>query len=221
MHKFSRRTYPKRVSFSELLYLAEALPSRLIYGARGFAAHAKTVTVRILHIHFPDAPGHIRRRLADGRATLLVFFMKRIHILHENGHPHARLSLPTFRQENFYLTARDTTEGRRVSPVPLLAETQLVDVVVHRRGEILNIQNWDYTFEFVHISAPTWMRPPAKPVALSRRRERRPSPSLRAEATSFAEVASYSPTGTSRRRAVADLVNSSKLECQRRKEPFL
>src|ERR1700681_3011492 len=118
-------------SLSELLYLTEALPARFVRRARGMAAHAKTVTVQILHIHFPNTPRHIRRRLANDRAARLVLLMKRIHILHEEAHPCAGLPLASFTKENVTLAPRDTAECRRIAPVPFPPETQFVDVVVH------------------------------------------------------------------------------------------
>src|SRR5258708_39703964 len=103
------------------------------------AAQAKAVAVGILNVHFTNAPGHIRWRLTNDRPALLVLLMKRVDVLDENGHPHARLPLPSFAQKNLDLAPRDATEGGRVTPVPFLAEAQLVDVVVHRGGEILDV----------------------------------------------------------------------------------
>ena len=135
-----------------LLDLAEALPSSLVDRTSGIAAHAETVAVRILHIHFTSAPRHIRRLLTNDGAAFFVFLMQRVHILCENRHPGARLPLPTFRKKNLDLASRDAAERRRSAPVPFLGETQLVDVVVHRHGEILNVQNRNHAFKLIHIN---------------------------------------------------------------------
>src|SRR4029077_8646529 len=101
-------------SLSELLYLPEALPAFVIDWALGMAAHAKTMTIRVLHIHFADAPRHICRRLANDRATLFVLLMQRIHILDENADPHAGLTLPSFREKNLDLAPCNATEARGI-----------------------------------------------------------------------------------------------------------
>jgi hypothetical protein len=109
---------PSYRSLPELLYVAEAPPPGLVDRARRITAHAETVTVRILHIHFASSPGHIRWRLANERAALRVLLMKSVHVFHENGHPHARLTLPTFAEENFDLASRDAAESRLECPNP-------------------------------------------------------------------------------------------------------
>jgi hypothetical protein len=43
----------------------------------------------------------------------------------------------------------NAAEGWRSAPVPLLDETELVDVVVHRHGEVLAVQDGDDALEFV------------------------------------------------------------------------
>jgi len=140
-------------SLSELLNLPEALPAGLVDWTGRIAAHAKSMTVWILHIHFPYAPGHVGRRLANDRTSLFVVFVKSVYVLHEDRHPYAGLSLPPFAEKNLDLAARDTDEARRIAPVPLLGETQLVDVVVHGRGEILDVQDGNHTFKCVHLNS--------------------------------------------------------------------
>src|SRR5580704_4472621 len=101
---------PLPASRPKLLYLSEALPAFLISRTRGMAAHAKTVTVRILYIHFPHAPGHVRRGLTKDRTAFLVLLMQRIHVRHENADPCAGLSLASLGQENLDLPSGDATE---------------------------------------------------------------------------------------------------------------
>src|SRR5579863_3746031 len=144
------------VSLPELLDRAEALPSSLVDRARRVAAHAKTVTVRILDIHFASAPGHVRRGLANDRAALFVLLMKCVHVLHENGHPRAGLALSSFAEENLDLASGNAAESRRSAPVPFFGEAQLVDVAVHRSGEILDVQDRDQALEVIHSKAPEW-----------------------------------------------------------------
>jgi hypothetical protein len=95
-------------------------------------------------------PWHVGRRQANDRPALLVLLMERVDVVHENGHPGAGLSLPAFAEEDTDLSALNAAECRRSAPVPLLGESELVDVVIHRHGEVLDIQDGDGTFEFVH-----------------------------------------------------------------------
>jgi hypothetical protein len=37
------------------------------------------------------------------------------------------------------------------APIPLLGETELVDVIVHRQGKILNIENRNHALKLIHI----------------------------------------------------------------------
>ena len=52
--------------------------------------------------------------------------------------------------ENFDLAPRDTTESRRLSPIPLLREAKFIHVIVHRGREILDAENRNQAFETVH-----------------------------------------------------------------------
>src|SRR5579863_4250558 len=54
--KFARARDRTRSSLAELLDFAEALPTGLVDRAVMMAAHAETVAVGILHIHFANAP---------------------------------------------------------------------------------------------------------------------------------------------------------------------
>src|SRR5438552_2086047 len=124
---------------------------RLICRARRPAAHPKPVAVHIFHIHLSHSPWIIRGRLPYDRSTLSVLLVQSIHVLHEYGHPHSRLSLRTFAQENLDFAAPDTTECRRIPPIPLFLNTELVDVIIYRRYEVLHIENRDGGFKIVHI----------------------------------------------------------------------
>src|SRR5882757_3370267 len=147
-----------RVSFPELLYFSETLPAGFVDGAFGMAAHAEPVAVGVLHIHFADAPRHVRRRLANDCAVAVVLLVKCVHVLDENRHPYAGLALSAFTEKNLDLAARQATKCRRIAPVPLLGKTQFVDVIVHGDGEILDVKDRDDTFEFVHGQAPALQR---------------------------------------------------------------
>jgi hypothetical protein len=80
----------------ELLNLPEALPAPPIYCTRRITAETKTMAGGILHIHFPYTPGPIRGGWRTIAAALFLLLVKRIHTIHENGHPPAGLSLPPF-----------------------------------------------------------------------------------------------------------------------------
>src|ERR1700680_1815406 len=85
------------LSSAELLYLRKALQAILIGRAGGITAHPETMAIEIFNVHFPNAPGHICRRLTNDRTALPVLLMKCVH---ENGHPHASLPLRSFTEEN-------------------------------------------------------------------------------------------------------------------------
>src|SRR5450755_325733 len=140
----------RRRLFSELLDFPEALPTGLVDRAVVVAAHAETVAVRILHIHFADTPGHVGRKQADDRAALLILLVQRVDIFGEDRHPSAGLALSVFAEENLDLPARDATKRRRIAPVPFLGEAQLVYVIIHRDCEFLDAENWDYALELIH-----------------------------------------------------------------------
>ena len=91
---------------------------------------AKAVAVEVFHIHLARTPGHVCGRKADDSAALLVLLIKEVNIFSENGHPHTGLPLRALTEKDFDIAASDTTKSRRIAPVPLLAEAQLVNVVV-------------------------------------------------------------------------------------------
>src|SRR5436305_13464707 len=85
-----------RTSFAELLDFAEAFPTGFISWTGSIAAHAESVAVWLLNIHFTGAPGHLGRRLANEGAAFLVLLVPGVHVIHEIAHPLTGLTLSVF-----------------------------------------------------------------------------------------------------------------------------
>src|SRR5437899_877169 len=102
------------------------------------------MAVRMANVHFADVPFHIGRRPGHVEALFKAFFVNRIDIVDPNRHPdaaflaivasraeghrHIALAAATLAiQAKKYLTftRTDTTECRRVAPVPTLFPTKL------------------------------------------------------------------------------------------------
>ena len=64
-----------QLSPTKPLYRPKSIHSILVRRAGRVTPYAEVVTVRILYIHLPDAPRHIRRCLPNDCAALLIFLM--------------------------------------------------------------------------------------------------------------------------------------------------
>src|SRR5688572_18305967 len=111
------------------------------------------MTVQVLYIHFSASPGIVRWRLPDDCATLLVFGVESVDVVHRDIHPGSRLPLAAFAEKNADFTTTDTTERWGIVPVPFLLKTEFGDVVVHRCGEVLHIEDRRNAFELVHMNS--------------------------------------------------------------------
>src|SRR5438309_7956838 len=110
-------------------------------------ADTEYMSVRMAHMHFAHAPGHVAWREHDLDALLDAVSMHRIHIVDPDRHPYALIggfavrrvaerrrvaalaasALRALAQENFAGARTHAAEGRRVAPVPAFLPAQLLE----------------------------------------------------------------------------------------------
>lgn len=76
----------------------------------------------VFDIHFPRVPGHIGWRLANDHAALLVLFVERVNVFHENRYPGALRPLSALREENLDLALGDAAKVGGSSAVHLMVD---------------------------------------------------------------------------------------------------
>ena len=108
----------------------------------------------MLDIHLSRPPGHVRWLRANNRAGYRVLLSQGVDVINENGHPHSGPALPALAQENLDIDPRNASGSRRPSSIPLLCKAQLAHVIVNRRGEIPDVEDWDGTPECIHAEPP-------------------------------------------------------------------
>src|SRR5439155_2305619 len=87
----------------------------------------------------------------DDCSGFLIFLVERVHVVNPDRHPCSGLSLSAFAQEYLDFAPLNTTEGRRIAPIPLLFEAQFIDVVLDRGREVFHVQNRRHIIERVHV----------------------------------------------------------------------
>src|SRR5262245_11455039 len=95
------------------------------------------MSVRMTHVHLPDVPRLVRRRVSDLDAALHAVLMDSVDVVHPDRHPDPPIgrladslgrgqralpatTLASFAEEDLAVARADATERRRVAPVPAL-----------------------------------------------------------------------------------------------------
>src|SRR5262245_4950769 len=114
-----------------------------LLGALESLADPEDVAIRMAHVHFPDVPRFVGRRIGDLEALLQTMLMDRIDVVDPDRHPHSLVrhfttilccreialaapALAALAQEDLALAGANASERGGTTPVPSLLPAKLL-----------------------------------------------------------------------------------------------